>query len=70
MDPAATGYIYPNTALYPDYKNKNPAFSGRYDLTTRGVWYWPKTTSLGFPTGTGYPTRLGDDNYHLCNTNC
>jgi len=65
MDPAGTSYVYPNTVLYPFYKT-----TGASGLPSRGVWYWPTTKSLGFPTGSPYPTRYGDNNYHICNTNC
>jgi hypothetical protein len=65
MDPAGTGYVYPNTALYPYYMATTTS-----GLPKRGVWYWPSTVSLGFPPGAGYPTRYGDNNYHICNTNC
>ena len=65
MDPAQTLYVYPNTALYPNYKAVTAT-----GLPARGIWYWPSTVSLGFPAATGYPTRYGDNNYHICNTNC
>lgn len=65
MDPAGTGYSYPDTTLYPFYKATTSA-----GLPSRGVWYWPSTVALGFPTTAGYPKRFGDNNYHICNTNC